>query len=99
MLSRWCRQTVMRGATSAGSEQGLVAALPVGGPLGWGAGRGRQVRPPGEGAHVGAVPVICGWFGLAGLRRRRAGSDRVLRGRPVAGFSTGLSVAGVGMRR
>ena len=63
----------MRGATSAGSEQGLVAALPVGGPLGWGAGRGRQVRPPGEGARVGVAPAVCGWFGLAGLRRRRAG--------------------------
>ena len=63
----------MRGATSAGSEQGLVAALPVGGPLGWGAGRGRQVRPSGEGARVGVAPAVCGWFGLAGLRCRRAG--------------------------
>ena len=101
-------------------DQCRIGAGTGGGPAsGWsagrGVGRGRQVRPPGEGARVGVAPAVCGWFGLAGLRRRRAGfawapplgrgpvgAGRVWSGsaRPAGGgFSTGLSMAGVGMRR
>ena len=61
MLSRWCRQTVMRGATSARSEQGLVAALPVGGPLGWGpVADARYVRPGKVRAWVLRPPSAAG---------------------------------------